>query len=156
MPRGHGAAVPREDGELVECHTCPASRSSANASESCDDWRFLQCPPGVRSQLNFGVARAIHTVNGSRYVPAEVEERLYEWWEQSGYFKPATNDDKQCFVISMPPPNVTGKLHMGHAMFVALEDIMTRFHRMRGEPTLWLPGTDHAGTSASFTVVMRK
>ena len=88
----------------------------------------------------------------TQYVPAEVEERLYQWWEESGYFKPAEDDSKECFVISMPPPNVTGRLHMGHAMFVALEDIMARFHRMRGNPTLWLPGTDHAGIATQMLV----
>lgn len=86
------------------------------------------------------------------YVPSEVEERLYKWWEESGYFQPAEDNGKQCFVISMPPPNVTGKLHMGHAMFVALEDIMARFNRMRGRPTLWLPGTDHAGIATQMLV----
>ena len=87
-----------------------------------------------------------------QYNPADVEERLYKWWEQSGYFQPAESEEKQCFVISMPPPNVTGKLHMGHAMFVALEDIMVRFARMRGHPTLWLPGTDHAGIATQMLV----
>lgn len=87
-----------------------------------------------------------------QYAPAEVEQRLYEWWEKSGYFQPAEDDTKECFVISMPPPNVTGRLHMGHAMFVALEDIMARFHRMRGNPTLWLPGTDHAGIATQMLV----
>ena len=67
----------------------------------------------------------------TQYSPAEVEQRLYEWWEKSGYFEPAADSTKECFVISMPPPNVTGKLHMGHAMFVALEDIMARFVRTR-------------------------
>ena len=88
----------------------------------------------------------------SQYAPAEVEQRLYEWWEASGYFQPAEDSDKQCFVISMPPPNVTGRLHMGHAMFVTLEDIMARFQRMRGRPTLWLPGTDHAGIATQMLV----
>jgi len=88
----------------------------------------------------------------TQYSPKEVEKRLYEWWEESGYFKPAEDNGKECFVISMPPPNVTGKLHMGHAMFVALEDIMARFHRMRGNPTLWLPGTDHAGIATQMLV----
>jgi valyl-tRNA synthetase len=77
------------------------------------------------------------------------EEHLYNWWEAQGYFKPNTSSAAvgggEPFVISMPPPNVTGALHMGHAMFVTLEDTMTRFWRMRGRPTLWLPGTDHAG-----------
>ncbi len=88
----------------------------------------------------------------TQYAPSEVEQRLYEWWEQSGYFQPAKDSDQECFVISMPPPNVTGRLHMGHAMFVALEDIMARFQRMRGRPTLWLPGTDHAGIATQMLV----
>ncbi len=76
----------------------------------------------------------------------EMEKSIYRWWESSGYFAPtesrikATKDDKP-FVVSMPPPNVTGNLHMGHAIFVALQDIMIRFQRMRGKATLWLPGT---------------
>jgi valyl-tRNA synthetase len=80
-----------------------------------------------------------------------MEGNIYQWWEKEGYFKPQTNSSpaatgteettKKPFVIPMPPPNVTGYLHMGHAIFVALQDILARFHRMRGRPTLWLPGT---------------
>jgi valyl-tRNA synthetase len=81
-----------------------------------------------------------------------VEERLYEWWEQRGYFKPDPEADGEPFVIAMPPPNVTGKLHLGHSMFVSLEDLMTRYHRMKGQPTLWLPGTDHAGIATQLQV----
>ncbi|KAL3617586.1 hypothetical protein CASFOL_037907 [Castilleja foliolosa] len=81
------------------------------------------------------------------------EERIYKWWESKGYFKPSfergINDP---FVVSMPPPNVTGSLHMGHAMFVTLEDIMVRYNRMKGRPTLWLPGTDHAGIATQLVV----
>ncbi|CAM6010330.1 unnamed protein product [Sphagnum balticum] len=85
------------------------------------------------------------------------EEHLYNWWEAQGYFKPNTSSSAavgggEPFVISMPPPNVTGALHMGHAMFVTLEDTMTRFWRMRGRPTLWLPGTDHAGIATQLVV----
>lgn len=72
---------------------------------------------------------------------ARLEKSIYEWWEDAGYFKPSSDMKKKPYVIPMPPPNVTGYLHMGHAMFVALQDILARFHRMRGEPTLWLPGT---------------
>ena len=87
------------------------------------------------------------------------EQRLYEWWEKQGYFKP-TNDPnqpdhdptKKPFVISIPPPNVTGELHLGHAMFVAMEDLMIRYHRMLGEPTLWVPGSDHAGIATQLQV----
>ena len=83
---------------------------------------------------------------------SSVEERIYEWWEKSGYFKP-TNDPQSAgfdatikpFVISIPPPNVTGELHLGHAMFVSMEDLMIRYQRMKGVPALWVPGTDHAG-----------
>ncbi len=66
-------------------------------------------------------------------------------WEQSGMFQPKDTGKGEPFSMAMPPPNVTGRLHMGHAMFVTLQDIMTRFARMCDRPTLWLPGTDHAG-----------
>lgn len=81
-----------------------------------------------------------------------LEKGIYEWWESSGYFKPSADVSKKPYVIPMPPPNVTGYLHMGHAMFVALQDIMARFHRMRGKATLWLPGTDHAGIATQLLV----
>lgn len=81
-----------------------------------------------------------------------VEERLYSWWESEGFFKPNPNKEGEPFVISMPPPNVTGALHMGHAMFVTLEDIVIRHWRMRGRATLWVPGTDHAGIATQLVV----
>lgn len=81
------------------------------------------------------------------------EEKIYKWWESQGYFKPSFDQGGGSpFVIPMPPPNVTGSLHMGHAMFVTLEDIMVRYNRMRGRPTLWLPGTDHAGIATQLVV----
>lgn len=86
------------------------------------------------------------------YEPQLVEERLYEWWEQNGFFQPSTTNDKPPFVLSMPPPNVTGELHMGHAMFVTLEDVIVRWQRMCGHPTLWVPGTDHAGIATQLQV----
>ncbi len=87
------------------------------------------------------------------------EQRIYDWWEKSGFFKP-TNDpvkpgfdpSRKPFVISIPPPNVTGELHLGHAMFVSMEDLMIRYHRMKGEPTLWVPGADHAGIATQLQV----
>jgi len=92
----------------------------------------------------------------------QFEEKIYEQWEKSGYFKPEANMknpptydrkvDGDPFVIMMPPPNVTGKLHVGHSLVLTIEDIMTRFHRLLGQPTLWLPGMDHAGI-ATQTVV---
>ena len=81
------------------------------------------------------------------------EERLYQWWEENGWFKPeARPADAAPFVISIPPPNVTGELHMGHAMFVALEDLMIRRARMQGRAALWVPGTDHAGIATQLQV----
>lgn len=88
----------------------------------------------------------------TRYDPQVVEQELYMWWEKSGLFKPCSPNGREAFTICMPPPNVTGVLHMGHAMFATLQDILTRFHRMRGHPTLWLPGTDHAGIATQLVV----
>lgn len=93
-----------------------------------------------------------HGEMAPRYDPQAVEQVLYQWWESAGLFKPCVPNGKQPFTICMPPPNVTGGLHMGHAMFATVEDILTRFHRMRGRPTLWLPGTDHAGIATQLVV----
>jgi valyl-tRNA synthetase len=86
------------------------------------------------------------------YEAQQVEQRLYDWWESCGFFKPNDNSNRKPFTLSMPPPNVTGELHMGHAMFVTIEDVIVRWHRMLGEPTLWLPGTDHAGIATQSQV----
>jgi valyl-tRNA synthetase len=87
------------------------------------------------------------------------EQSLYQWWEKGGYFKPANDPhlpgfdpSKKPFVISIPPANVTGELHLGHAMFVSMEDLMIRYHRMKGDPTLWVPGIDHAGIATQLQV----
>ena len=87
------------------------------------------------------------------YDPQRVEAALYDWWESQGYFKPEIAPaDAEPFVISMPPPNVTGELHLGHAMFVAMEDLMVRYYRMLGRAALWVPGTDHAGIATQLQV----
>ena len=86
------------------------------------------------------------------YDPKAVERRIYDSWMEGGYFTPEIDPARKPFVIIMPPPNVTGELHMGHALTAALEDLMTRWHRMRGEPTLYLPGTDHAGIATQVVV----
>jgi valyl-tRNA synthetase len=87
------------------------------------------------------------------------ESRIYKMWDQNGYFRPSNDPHKPDFdpsqkpyVISIPPPNVTGKLHLGHAMFVSMEDLMIRYHRMKGVPTLWVPGTDHAGIATQLQI----
>ncbi len=84
--------------------------------------------------------------------PRLVEEELYERWLQSGAFTPTIDWNTKPFTIVIPPPNVTGELHYGHAMFVAFQDLMIRWHRMTGQPTLWLPGTDHAGIATQNVV----
>ncbi len=81
-----------------------------------------------------------------------VEPEIYAMWESKGYFKPIPNADRDPFVISMPPPNVTGELHLGHAMFVAMEDLLIRHQRMLGSPALWVPGSDHAGIATQLQV----
>ncbi len=82
------------------------------------------------------------------------EQRLYEFWEQSGWFKPeaAKNPNAEPFVIAIPPPNVTGELHLGHAMFVSIEDLLIRYQRMKGRRALWIPGTDHAGIATQLQI----
>ncbi len=84
--------------------------------------------------------------------PATVEAGLYDWWDRQGYFQPNVDPVAEPFVVIMPPPNVTGELHVGHALFVALQDLMIRWHRMRGYSTLWLPGADHAGIAGQWVV----
>lgn len=86
------------------------------------------------------------------YNPKDVEQRIYKLWVDGGYFTPKVGRSKKPFVIIMPPPNVTGALHMGHALTTALEDLMTRWHRMKGEAALYLPGTDHAGIATQVVV----
>jgi len=90
----------------------------------------------------------------SQYAPAEVETRRYEQWEKAGYFAPEAqeNVDAPTFSIVLPPPNVTGQLHVGHALDQTLMDTLTRWHRMRGFRTLWLPGMDHAGIATQNAV----
>ncbi|MGB8347005.1 MAG: valine--tRNA ligase, partial [Ktedonobacteraceae bacterium] len=89
------------------------------------------------------------------YEPQSVEQQWYRFWEEGGYFKPRPGTTGKTFVISMPPPNVTGALHLGHAITSTVEDILIRYHRMIGDETLWVPGEDHAGI-ATQTVVERQ
>jgi valyl-tRNA synthetase len=86
------------------------------------------------------------------YEPAKSEEKWYKLWMEKGYFTPKIDWKKKPFVIIMPPPNVTGELHSGHAMEMSLQDAMIRWHRMKGEPTLWLPGLDHASIAAQVVL----
>src|SRR6201995_5435970 len=84
--------------------------------------------------------------------PKSVEPRLYAAWEASGGFAPIGDPDAEPFSIVSPPPNVTGRLHIGHALNNTLQDVLIRFERMRGKAALWLPGTDHAGIATQMVV----
>jgi len=86
------------------------------------------------------------------YDPASVEKKWYEYWEKNGYFHAEVDKSKKPFSIVIPPPNITGKLHMGHAMDNTLQDILIRWHRMMGDNTLWMPGYDHAGLATQIKV----
>lgn len=93
------------------------------------------------------------------YDHTQVEEELYHWWEEQGFFRPEqqlalglADANAESFVISMPPPNVTGALHLGHAITSSVEDMLIRYYRMRGRPALWVPGTDHAGIATQNVV----
>ncbi len=86
------------------------------------------------------------------YDAAAVEQRIYQTWWDAGYFVPRMDSDRQPFCVVMPPPNVTGELHLGHALTASLQDALARWHRMCGDPTLWLPGKDHAGIATQWVV----
>ena len=98
----------------------------------------------MTSETNYSLQKA--------YNPGAVEEELYRDWEAKGYFTPKIDPQKKPFTIIMPPPNVSGDLHLGSVLFVTLQDVLTRWHRMRQEPTLWLPGQDHAAIATQNVV----
>ena len=86
------------------------------------------------------------------YDPASIEAKWYPFWEKQGYFKAGLAEGKPSFSIQLPPPNITGILHMGHAFNHSVMDSLTRFYRMNGYNTMWLPGTDHAGIATQIVV----
>ncbi len=87
------------------------------------------------------------------FQPQQMEGRIYEMWESSGAFAPVKDPSKKPFTIVMPPPNITGQLHIGHALDEMPQDVLIRYHRMKGDPTLWVPGTDHAAIATEVKVV---
>lgn|GEM_PF-701889 len=86
------------------------------------------------------------------YTPSVFEDYLAKMWEEKGCYAPHKSRTGETFYIPLPPPNVTGVLHTGHALMLAIEDVMVRYHRMKGDETLWVPGTDHAGISTQNVV----
>ena len=95
-----------------------------------------------------------HKLN-DKFNPKDFEDKIYENWEEKNYFKPSDDKTKENYCIMMPPPNVTGKLHMGHALDDTIQDVLIRYKRMRGYRTLWLPGSDHAAISTEMKVVQK-
>ena len=91
----------------------------------------------------------------STFEPKNFEDRIYANWEEKGYFKPSMDKTKESYTIVMPPPNITGKLHMGHALDETIQDILIRFKRMQGYNTLWVPGTDHAAIATEAKIVAK-
>ena len=87
------------------------------------------------------------------YDPKEIEDRLYQKWEENGYFHAEVDRSKKPFTIVMPPPNITGQLHMGHALDNTMQDILIRYKRMQGYNALWQPGTDHASIATEVKVI---
>ncbi|KAL5421761.1 hypothetical protein PMIN04_005280 [Paraphaeosphaeria minitans] len=115
-----------------------------------------QTPPGEKKILG-----SLEDPHRTAYVPAVVESAWNDWWEKEGFFKPEYNtpgynegktNEKGTFVIPIPPPNVTGKLHVGHTLATALQDLLIRWHRMKGYTTAYIPGCDHAGISCQSVV----
>ena len=92
-------------------------------------------------------------MSSDKYIHSDVEDKIYSYWEKNELFKPKENSKK--FSIVIPPPNVTGSLHMGHALNNSIQDLLVRYHRMNNYETLWQPGTDHAGI-ATQALVERK
>ncbi|WP_352309458.1 valine--tRNA ligase [Psychrobacter sp. W2-37-MNA-CIBAN-0211] len=109
--------------------------------------------PNSKNNLTQSIQAALSQLENA-YNPAEVEAGMYQGWEESGYFQP-TFDKDESFSIALPPPNVTGSLHMGHGFNNAIMDALTRYHRMDGDNTLWQPGTDHAGIATQMVVERR-
>lgn len=107
----------------------------------------------TQTNLTQSIQAALNQLENA-YNPAEVEAGMYQGWEENGYFKPSFDKDES-FSIALPPPNVTGSLHMGHGFNNAIMDALTRFHRMDGDNTLWQPGTDHAGIATQMVVERR-
>ena len=90
-----------------------------------------------------------------KFNPKDFEGEIYEEWEKNGYFKPSEDKTKKPYTIVIPPPNITGKLHMGHALDETIQDILIRYKRMQGFNTLWLPGTDHASIATEAKIVAK-
>ncbi|KAL9269051.1 Valine--tRNA ligase, chloroplastic/mitochondrial 2-like protein [Drosera capensis] len=136
---------------LTAAAASPSSQPPASLTSSIDSSLLLPCRRMVYPVLPRLPNPSISTPRNAFAVGMMAVSSVVPW-ESHGFFKPNFDQGGNRFVISMPPPNVTGSLHMGHAMFVTLEDLVVRYNRMKGRPTLWIPGTDHAGIATQLVV----
>jgi len=115
--------------------------------------KMLEKKQTLENRTPHGQKKILDEEMAKEYDPEAVEMAWYGWWEECGFFKPRDNDTtSERFVMVIPPPNVTGNLHIGHALTCSIEDALTRWHRMLGHNTLWVPGTDHAGIATQVVV----
>lgn len=140
------------EGEAAEKHAKPPKSEKPKKDGKAGKAAQPLADPGLaaRSYVNptpAGELKAMDEAMAPAYLPHVVEASWNEWWEASGYYTANSDaDDKRPkFSICLPPPNVTGSLHLGHALTAAVQDLLCRFHRMRGYNVLWIPGIDHAG-----------
>ena len=140
----HGRTLPQE---IKKPLACPYQLSYGTLSNGVSDSIQIPCAACSLSLLISSVSFMDKT-----YDPQAIEQRWYQTWEQNGYFAPDTEASSDPYCIMIPPPNVTGSLHMGHGFNNTIMDTLIRFQRMRGRPTLWQPGTDHAGIATQMVV----
>lgn len=134
--------------QAQQASTAPKKSERKNlkrdGDENAEDYVDPETPSGEKKQLSLKMAK--------QYSPSTVEKSWYAWWENSGYFVADSGSSKPPFVIVLPPPNVTGALHIGHALTTAIQDTIIRWRRMSGDNTLWVPGMDHAGIATQVVV----
>ena len=120
-------------------------------------WSTLGLRRNVTDARGCGTRRLRNGESGvtqlaATYNAGDVENGRYEWWKQKGMFQPRDGTSGKRFSMILPPPNVTGTLHMGHALTVAVQDVLVRWHRMKGDSCVWIPGLDHAGIATQSIV----
>ncbi|KAL1196003.1 Valine--tRNA ligase, mitochondrial 1 [Cardamine amara subsp. amara] len=136
--------------EAEQDGTESSKKSKKKSVKRCDSEENPQ--DFIDPETPFGEKKRLSSLMAKAYSPVAVEKSWYEWWEQSGFFKADAKSSKPAFVIILPPPNVTGILHTGHALTSAVEDTIIRWKRMSGFNTLWIPGVDHAGIATQVVV----
>ncbi|KAL1671933.1 tRNA synthetases class I-domain-containing protein, partial [Schizophyllum commune] len=134
--------------KALKTAAAPKSTKEKAKKEKADEQEFVNTTPA-------GEKKDLSQPMSAGYNPTAVEAAWYDWWEAQGYFKPKEDDGSPTFVMPSPPPNVTGSLHIGHALTTAIQDSLVRWHRMRGYRTLFVPGFDHAGISTQSVVEKR-